>query len=135
MGFGNSANGMSSGLDRLVYMSNNGQINFGVYDGGPVTIQSPDSYNDGTWHEVVATQGADGMNLYVDGQMVASNDTSQAQQYLTVGYWHVGADYLANWPDSPTSNYFAGTISDVSIYDTELSPTEIQNQYAASPAS
>jgi hypothetical protein len=135
MGFGNSSSGMSTGLDRLVYMSNNGQISFGVYDGRSVTIQSPDSYNDGMWHEVVATQGADGMNLYVDGQLVASGDTNQAQQYLTVGYWHVGADDLGNWPDSPSSNAFAGTISDVSIFDTELSPTQIENQYTASPAS
>ena len=55
-----------------------------------VVVQSPQSYNDGNWHYVVATQGPDGMNLYVDGQLVGSNPNGEAQSYL--GYWRVGAE-------------------------------------------
>ena len=82
----------STNRDRMVYMANNGQIYFGVYTGTLVTIQSPGSYNDGQWHHVVATQGPDGMHLYVDGQQVAANATAGAQNYL--GYWRVGAENL-----------------------------------------
>jgi hypothetical protein len=135
MGFGDSPSGLSSGRDRQVYMSNNGQLNFGIYNGQAVTVRSPESYNDGRWHDVVATQGSDGMNLYVDGQVVAGNGTSQAQVYPSVGYWRVGAEDLANWPDSPSSNSFAGTISDVAFFTIELSINQVQTQYGASPAS
>ena len=93
-------------------------------------VQSPQSYNDGNWHHVVATQGPDGMHLYVDGQLVGSNDTSQAQSYL--GYWRVGGENLSGWPDTPSSNYFAGTVSDVAVYNSELSASQVESHYQAS---
>ena len=36
-------------------MDNAGQICFGVYPGGVATVNSADAYNDGQWHQVVAT--------------------------------------------------------------------------------
>ncbi|NEC92741.1 DUF5979 domain-containing protein, partial [Streptomyces sp. SID12501] len=36
------------------------------------TVTSPRSYNDGEWHHVVATQGASGMTMYVDGVPVGA---------------------------------------------------------------
>lgn len=113
-------------------MSDDGQLIFGVYTGGRVTLQSPASYNDGAWHYVVATQGPDGMKLYVDGELVASNSTSQAASY--VGYWRVGADNVGAWPNPPTSNYFGGAVSDVAFYNTELSAAQVRAHYQASPA-
>ena len=49
-GFGSSPSGLSASRDRLVWMSNNGQLNFGVYNAPAeetVVVQSPQSYNDG----------------------------------------------------------------------------------------
>lgn len=133
MGFGSAASGLSTTADREVWMSDNGQINFGINNGQSVVV-SPESYNDGNWHYAVATQGPDGMNLYVDGQLVANDGTAgQPQNYL--GYWRVGAENLAGWPDAPSSNYFAGTISDVAFYNDELSGTQVQTHFQASPAS
>jgi hypothetical protein len=132
MGFGSSPSGLSSDQDRQVWMSDNGQLNFGVYTGKMVTIRSTGTYNDGNWHDVVATQGPDGMSLYVDGQLVGSNSTNQAASY--VGYWRVGADDLSGWPNQPTSNYFGGEVSDVAFYDVELSANQAEAQFQASPA-
>ncbi len=39
-------------------MTNSGQLIFGTYNGGADIIQTPKSYNDGAWHQVVATQGS-----------------------------------------------------------------------------
>jgi len=135
MGFGTSASGATStSRDRLVYMANNGQLYFAVYPGTAITIHSPLSYNDGKWHQVIATQGPDGMHLYVDGQQVTSNATTTgAQSYL--GYWRVGAENLAGWYNSPTSNYFAGSVSDVAFYNSELSSGEALTHYQAAGAS
>jgi hypothetical protein len=134
MGFGTSPKGQSVSRDRQVWMSADGQLNFGIYDGHTLTIQSPGSYNDGKWHQVVATQGHDGLNLYVDGQLVSSEaTTSLPQNYL--GYWRAGYENVSGWPNSPANDHFAGTISDVAFYNSELPGSEIQAQYQASPAS
>ena len=89
------------------------------------TITSPTAYNNGQWHQVVATQGADGMKLYVDGQLVASNAVTGAQNYT--GYWRVGGD--RSW--NSTSNYFNGTIDEVAVYPTVLSAQRVAQHYKA----
>ncbi len=134
MGFGTSPRGRSVSRDRQVWISDDGQLNFGIYDGQPLTIRSRGSYNDGKWHQVVATQGPVGLNLYVDGHLVSRKVTTRPPEgYL--GYWRVGYEDAAGWPDSPTNNYFAGTISDVAFYNSELSSSRVQTQYQASAAS
>ena len=58
-----------------------------------VTIVSSKSYNDNQWHQVMATFGPSGMQLYVDGVRVATrSEVTEGQQYL--GYWRVGGDDL-----------------------------------------
>ncbi len=135
MGFGSQSHGASTNKDRQVWMSNSGQLNFGIMgSAGRISIQSPLSYNDGQWHQVVAAQGSDGLNLYVDGQLVKNNTTSaRPQNYL--GYWRVGFDDVSGWNGAPTDNYFAGTISDVAFYNYELSGAVVNSQYAQSTAS
>ena len=135
MGFGTAPAGTgSTSRDRLVYMANNGQLYFAVYAGTSVTIHTPLSYNDGKWHQVTATEGPDGMHLYVDGQQVAVDATvTGAQNYL--GYWRVGAESLSGWSNSPTSNYFAGSVSDVAFYNTELSSTQVLGHFEAAGGS
>ena len=80
--FGDRDNGAQ---DRQVWLTPSGQIDFGVYTGQTVTVQSPGSYNDGSWHFMVATQGPDGMHLYVDGQQVASGPTTEARRTRATG--------------------------------------------------
>jgi Concanavalin A-like lectin/glucanases superfamily/Fibronectin type III domain len=135
MGFGSQSHGASTNKDRQVWMSDTGQLNFGIMTGGgPISIQSPSSYNDGQWHQVVATDASDGLNLYVDGQLVNNNTTTSVpQKYL--GYWRVGYDDVSGWNGSPTNSRFAGTVSDVAFYNVELSGTQVAMMYAQSGAS
>ncbi|WP_157535931.1 LamG-like jellyroll fold domain-containing protein [Microbacterium sp. Root166] len=119
--------------DRHLYMTNSGQLMFGVraQDGSNRTITSPRSYNDNQWHQVTATMGPAGMVLYVDGAQVAGRtDTTQGEAYL--GYWRVGGDSLDGWPSRPTTANFAGGVDEVAIYPTALSLGQIQAQYSAS---
>jgi large repetitive protein len=129
IGFGSSQTGDSSNYDKHVYMTNNGQLIFGTYNGGTDIIQTPTSYNDGAWHQVVATQGAAGMALYVDGRKVGTNPTTTNQSYN--GFWRVGEDNLNGWPSQPTSNFFQGAIDDVSVDNTALTPAQVAAQYTA----
>jgi hypothetical protein len=113
-------------------MENSGRLTFGVYNGAKTTLRSGAAYNDNRWHHVVATQGASGMRLYVDGVAVGSNSVAKAQNYA--GVWHVGGDNLNGWPNQPTSSYFRGQIDETAIYDTPLSPGQVADHYALSGA-
>jgi len=133
IGFGSSQTGNSSTSDRLVYMTNSGLLIFGTKSSNQThTIQSTKSYNNGAWHQVVATQGPSGMVLYVDGQKVASNTTTTSQSYT--GYWRVGDDSLSGWTSRPSSSFFNGTIDDASVYNSALSATQVAAQYTAALA-
>ncbi len=129
IGFGNLTQQNSTRHDKHVYMRNDGRLTFGVYSGAARTIATTGAYNDGQWHHVVATQGPSGMALYVDGQLRASSIlyTSNENQ---PGYWRIGGDNLASWPNRPTSNFFAGEIDETAVYPTALSASQISAHYA-----
>lgn len=130
IGFANSTGASPSRHDRHLYMTNTGQLIFGVQPGATKTIRSTTSFNDGNWHHVVATLSSTGMSLYVDGALVASDATTkQAGAYS--GYWHIASGTLASWPDQPTSSYFNGTLDEVAIYTTALTPAQVANHYRA----
>jgi PKD repeat protein len=125
IGFGDQPSGLSSNYDRHVYMENSGQLTFGVWTGQANTITSAKSYNDGAWHHLVATQGSDGMTLYVDGAAVGTNAQTQAQAYS--GYWRLGGD--SSWGgDSP---WFAGYLDEAAVYSSELTADQVKAHYRA----
>jgi Concanavalin A-like lectin/glucanases superfamily len=127
IGFGNNPSGDSWNYDRHVYMTNNGQLIYGVWTGSATIITSPSSYNEGNWHYLVTTMGSGGMAMYVDGVQVGTNPNNVAQGYD--GYWKVGGDNLNGWPSQPASSSFAGTIDEVAIYPTALTPATVAAHY------
>jgi hypothetical protein len=145
IGFGSSNSGLSSSYDRQIYMMNDGQLVFGIWNNATETIETPNVYNDGQWHYLVATYDATNttgpnMALYVDGQLIGTATSSSAQPYS--GYWRVGGDNLNGWnldpwgsnsqgTTEPNSYYFNGTIADVAVYPTALTATQIGTHYAA----
>jgi trimeric autotransporter adhesin len=128
-GFGSSRTGTSGTTDRHVYMLNNGRLRFGTSASGQQSfVESPQSYANGQWHHVAASQGPNGMRLYVDGALVASNGTSVNATYN--GYWRVGGDSLSGWGSRPSSDYFAGALDEVAFYDRALTNAEVADHYA-----
>ena len=123
IGYGNSASGTSSNYDRHVYMRNDGRLTFGTHPGIVRTVTSTNAYRDGNWHHMVASQGWDGMKLYVDGQLVGALPDNTSQAYN--GYWRVGGDNLGSWPSRPSSDYFAGQIDEVAVYNRVLTSQEV----------
>ena len=111
----------SSGYDRHVYMVDDGRLRFGVWTGQTnVDRHQPSRTTTASWHHMVATQGPDGMKLYVDGVLVGTNPQTQAQAYD--GYWRVGGD---NTWGGNSSNYFAGSIDEVAVYSSALSASTV----------
>jgi hypothetical protein len=105
--------------DRMIYMDNAGKLVYSVYDLGDVQITSTSAYNDGNWHMVVAEVGTSGMQLWVDGTEVANNALALAAQSYT-GYWHLGWSSELSWPDSSTTSYLHGYLSEAAVIPSQL---------------
>lgn len=140
IGVGNQARGASGLYDRHVFMSDDGRLSFGTYDGGAHVITTPGSYNDGAWHQVVATLAPSGnqrgMRLYVDGTLVASNTTYTKAEPVSNSYVRIAYDNLGGWAAAgasgpPTSYYFKGAMAFVSGYGSALTPARVRAHYAA----
>jgi len=128
IGYGGSPTGNSGAYDRHVYMLDDGRLVFGVNPGAVATLTSTKAYNDGAWHHVVATEGPNGIALYVDGVSVASNASVTGAQVYS-GYWRVGGDNLSGWPSRPTNNYLAGDIDEAAVYPTPLSAAQVLDHF------
>ncbi|AUZ88736.1 cell surface protein [Arthrobacter agilis] len=131
IGFGNAKTGDSGSYDRHVYMSNDGRITFGVYNGATSTLRTAGAYNDGKWHLITASMGADGMTLYVDGLREAARaDVTAGQAYK--GQWRIGGDTVNGWPNAPSSSRFAGDIDEVALYPAVLDRRVVLDHFTAS---
>lgn len=131
IGFGNARTGTSTQYDRHLYLSNTGQVVFGVYNGAVFTAISPATYLDGRWHQAGATLSGAGMILYLDGVAVAGNTgTSIAETYT--GYWRVGYDTLSGWgATQPTNFYYTGNLAFAAVYTIALTAPQLKTQYVA----
>lgn len=122
--FGNQRSQLSSQHDRKIFLLNSGQLVFGTYPGAEARATSTESYNDNNWHHVVATQGVEGMKLYVDGSEVGSNPATTAESYS--GYWKAGAE--TTWSGNNRA-WFIGSLDEFAIYGYPLSAVSIQEHY------
>jgi signal peptidase I len=127
IGFGNQASGLSGSYDRQLWVSGTGLITFGTYNGGTKTVSTTKTYRDGAWHHVAGTVTSAGvLTLYVDGAVVGT--VSNAAGEPNTGYWRVGYDNLAGWPNIPASSanyFFGGSLDDTAAYNTALSAATI----------
>ncbi|WP_396642504.1 LamG-like jellyroll fold domain-containing protein [Microbacterium sp.] len=126
----------TSTYDRVVYMeASTGRIRFGVRAPSAVqTLRTDAAYNDNQWHHLVATQGAEGMRLYIDGAIVGQNAISQNRAYY--GMWRVGGDNLNGFPSSGTSGaqanrFFDGQLDETAIYTRPLTAAQVSAHYGA----
>ncbi len=109
---------------------NEGKMGVWLGDGnasdGLFALYSVETYDDDTWHHVVATIDRDSLAiLYIDGSAVNNADVSHLSsldesnfENLEIGREGVYDTY-----------WFNGLIDEVAIYDRTLTPEEIQHHY------
>ncbi len=125
VGFGDQRTGLSNNQDRMIFLDPSGKVHFGVYPGFGAELVSPTAYNNGQWHHVAASVSPAGMQLYVDGRLVASRtDVIMAQDYIN-GYWRIGGD--RTWSGAP---YFNGLIDEVAVYPVALTPEQVARHHS-----
>jgi PKD repeat protein len=132
IGRGNRTTSNSSKMDRQLYLTNSGQVVFGVKpDASRQVLTSPGTYRNGAWHYAAASLSPSGMRLYVDGALVAQRADVVTAEHLARGYWRVGGDALNGWPSAPSSPAINGDLDEVAVYKRALSDAEIAAHYAA----
>ncbi len=133
LGLENTQTGWGTTYDRHLYMTG-GRIVYGILSGGvQQVITSPSTYNNGAFHHIVATQGASGMALYIDGALVGTNPT--VSPTAANGYWRVGGGNLTGWPNAPGASALGGTYDEVAVYPTALSADRVLAHYNAASQS
>jgi signal peptidase I len=134
IGFGESAAGTSAVADRRIWMRDNGALRFSIREDNSVrTLNAPGSYRDGTWHHVVATLSPDGMRLYIDGALEASNNRDTAYHYDpygSAGYWRVGGDTTTGMSGVDDAT-LVSSIDNAAVYPTALSAAQVAAHYSA----
>ena len=93
-------------------------------DQGSNTSYKPSSWGTG-WHMVVAefSSTLHTRTLYLDGKQVALTTGFTAPHSASANPLTIGASYL--WP----GRYFAGSIDDVAVYDTDLTSQQVAALY------
>jgi hypothetical protein len=123
-------NPYNSGIDAIYYkVHTDGGVHYEVWEGN-VKIFSVDSapgeITAGIWYHLVLVRNGDEWTVYKNGNSIAST-TYTAWSYpnwdsLTIGAVNMVRPY-GTW------GYFDGTIDEVAIYNSELTPEEIQQHY------
>jgi hypothetical protein len=138
IGFSNAHGVLGLFYDRHIYLDPAGRLVFGVNAGGPKIAASPPgtSFADGAWHHAVATLSPDGMRLYADGVLVASNPgVTMGQSYS--GYWQMGCGALGGWVTGSGGAYllppsfFNGLIQYAAVYSPAFTPAQVAEHFLA----
>jgi hypothetical protein len=97
-------------------------LNFAIYDrnGNRHRIQANNAIPVGQWFHVAVTCGAQGMALYINGELAGTDDYTGGLEQVTGGTYYIGR---SNWPDDKP---FQGYISEFRIWNEQRSQTQIQ---------
>lgn len=123
MEFAGQQTGTPSNYDRFIAMETNGSVAFGV-NGGLSVNHSPVGYNDGRWHQAVATFSAGAQRLYLDGSLVGSASPSSAENYF--GYWRIGNGNLGGWGLTTNGFQYYGYLDEAAIWSKALTADEVR---------
>jgi hypothetical protein len=106
-----------------------GAFLFGLSTGALTYLTADESFDLDRWYHVAGTYDGSQMNIYVNGQPAgSSSDQSGDISYLSSLY------RMGCYIDDDEEYLWDGMISEVSIYDRALSPSEVQANFDARKA-
>ena len=120
--------GGAPGQSMALYLNSAGQIEW-YFNGA--TITSPNSYDNNKWYQVLATNGPSGMDLYVNGSLVAQNASVQYNAGY-IGRWNFGAlPTTPGFPSGPSDPVLDGGIAVPTVFAGQLSATQAASLYGS----
>ena len=115
-----------------LFLDPSGHLVGSIHDGSSYqTITSAAPVGWDTWHQATLTFGAEGLQLYLDGQLVGMNATS-AGWVNNAEPFTLGASTMssATGLTTPTEHFFSGALDEVLILDSQLSAADVMQWYA-----
>jgi len=148
MGFSDAATGPGALDNRAIWMDNDGKVVIGIRRGSvsnPTNtfVRSSATFNDGKWHQAVATFNGTRLSLYLDGALTGTlgvtNVTAVGAGYLRVGYLDLSRFYTVfgtNFDGAkvPLSYFFSGSIDEAALHPTAFSAGQVASLWAAGAA-
>lgn len=131
MGFSDTQTGAAnSAWDGVIYLSNYGQLVFGVNPGRVSYVNTKQPVNDGAWHLATATISGAGMRLYLDGDLVDSDSAVTTGRNYD-GFFRIGGNELQGFPATPSRDFLNATLYNAAVFGSVLTPTQISDHYTA----
>ena len=94
--------------------------------GNDKTFTMPSAVSNGVWHQVVLTWNGTTLILYIDGVALAPQ-TATRDTVMDAHGFGIGA--VVNPDDTNSGGFFNGSIDDVSLYTSVLSPATVITHY------
>jgi len=105
----------------------NSGMNFAIFGSSQVNLGITGTFNTGQWYNIVVTRKAStGTKVYINGTLNVSNTSTINPNYATTQYTTIGA---TQYQPSTVTYYLNGKIDAVSVWDKELSATEVSDLY------
>ena len=116
----------------------NGEVQVRLQSDDESHYVSGGSVAEDEWHQITFTFGGDGMQLYLDGELVDSDDYTGGLG-TTSGDdenhepWTLGASQVVSGNEAANNlrNYFDGELDEFAIYDHAMNADDIQSLYTA----
>ncbi len=148
MGFSNVATGAGSRENRAIWMDNDGKVAFGIRRGtvgNPTNtfVRSTATYNDGKWHQAVATFNGSRISLYMDGvlneTLGVTNVVDTGVSFFRVGYLDLAHFYTVfgtnfDGKKVPLSYFFGGSIDEAAVHPVAFTPAQVSALWVAGAA-
>jgi hypothetical protein len=118
----------------VVYMSDDGTVTFGIYDGSGIeSCTTASAYNDGDWHHAAAAYDstAGTITLYIDGAQAATTTCPTGISGSNDVYIGNGVNIAGGWPGTQDSNFLTGQLCAAAAYDYALSAGQVTAHYDA----
>lgn len=115
-----------------VYVGIDGRVRSSLFWHGAIDpIVSPTGYSDDRWHFLVASYDHGVETLHIDGIQLGSKAVPVVG--YSAGYaYHLGTGYTRFWPATNWGwSFFFGRMDEAAVYQTALTPQQIQAQYLA----
>jgi hypothetical protein len=119
--------------DRMLWVDPAGKLVWGVYGTANDEIKTAAAVDTGSWVFAAASVGAAGASLDVNGIVVTNAAYTTARNYP--GWWTVAWAYLSGWADTPSSDYFNGSLAQLAIIPSQLSAGQVSTIYGESSQS
>ena len=125
IGFNNGQKVHGGNWDRVVMLDTSGFINYYIYQNNSEKLLiGNQNLKDNKWHHCVANLSNTGVQLYIDGQIVAQESTYNSPQAYD-GYFRIGGLQSGGTISASSISSNTGIIDDVRIYNRVLTQSEI----------